>query len=315
MENSSENNRLLIKLCQMYYEDGMTQQEIAKRFGVSRPHISRMLAAAKNEKLVEIIIHNPYKNEQTLEKILVQKFGIREAIVINQQESVSLSNSLSQGAIALLESIIQDNQFIGVMAGKTIADIAQNIEFFPRKNLEFIPLVGGWDSDGNEYNANSNTMNMANKLKSKYRLLHAPAIVNSVEVADLFKEEAGIQKVLSLASACDIALVGIGDVSLDSTIYTSQNLPKNSLDKLIELGAVANICASFLNEKGDLIKEFCLEKRMIGLHAQELRSIPNVIAVAGGKQKIKAITAALQGKWMDVLIIDAETAKAVLDNL
>jgi DNA-binding transcriptional regulator LsrR (DeoR family) len=70
-----------------------------------------------------------------------------------------------------------------------------------------------------------------------------------------------------------------------------------------------------LDKTGNLISQSIVEKRMIGLHAQELRSIPNVIAVAGGNQKINAIKAALQGKWIDVLIIDSQTAKAVLETL
>jgi len=315
MENSIEKNRLLIKLCQMYYEEGLTQQEIAKRFGVSRPHISRMLTTAKNEKLVEIIIHNPYKNEQNLEKAFIEKFGIREVIVINYEESKPLLTSLAEAVSAFLESTVQDNQVIGVMAGKTIAEVTKTIEYFPRNNLQFVPLVGGWDSEGNEYNANTNTMHIANKMKSKYKLLHVPAIVKSVEVATLLKEEKGIQEVLLFAQKCDIALIGIGDVSSNATIYTSKNLPEQALEDLINLGAVANICASFLDKTGNIISQSIIEKRMIGLHAQELRSIPSVIAVAGGNQKINAIKAVLQGKWVDVLIIDSQTAKAVLKTL
>jgi deoxyribonucleoside regulator len=46
-EMQNERRRLLVKISRLYYEDGLNQQDIAKRLGISRPHVSRMLAAAR----------------------------------------------------------------------------------------------------------------------------------------------------------------------------------------------------------------------------------------------------------------------------
>jgi DNA-binding transcriptional regulator LsrR (DeoR family) len=44
-----------------------------------------------------------------------------------------------------------------------------------------------------------------------------------------------------------------------------------------------------------------------------LRQHTNVIAIAGGKDKVEAITATLRGKWIDILVTDLETAQQVLE--
>jgi deoxyribonucleoside regulator len=52
---------------------------------------------------------------------------------------------------------------------------------------------------------------------------------------------------------------------------------------------------------------------MLGIDIPELRQHTNVIAVAGGQDKIEAITATLRGKWIDILVTDLETAQQVLE--
>jgi len=312
-DNKSERNRLLIKVCQLYYEDGFNQQDIGNRLGISRPHVSRMLTAAKKEGIVQISIKNPYSIEQRVEELLIDTFGIHDAIVVDipHADEQSLTLQLGRTCAILMESILKDGDVVGIMAGRGISAIGAEIDYFPKNNLQFVPLVGGWGSEGGTWHANSNTMTIANKLKSKYWLLHAPAIVANQEIGELLKKEPGVEKVLTMAKNCDVAIVGIGDVSEKATIVQSGNFNTTDLRSVRNSGAVANICASFLDSCGKTI-DFPMKNRMLGLAAPELRGIRNVIAIAGGKDKVEAITAVLRGKWIDILVIDVATAQSVL---
>ncbi|MNR58489.1 Deoxyribonucleoside regulator [compost metagenome] len=78
------------------------------------------------------------------------------------------------------------------------------------------------------------------------------------------------------------------------------------------MGAVGGICTSFLDEQGHVIS-YPSEQRMIGMSAETLRRIPNVIATASGMDKVPAICSVLRGKWVNVLVTDMATAKAVLE--
>jgi DNA-binding transcriptional regulator LsrR (DeoR family) len=53
---------------------------------------------------------------------------------------------------------------------------------------------------------------------------------------------------------------------------------------------------------------------VIGISLQQLKKSKRVVGIAGGKRKTVAILAALNGRWIDVLITDRWTAGALLDS-
>ncbi|GHO58026.1 sugar-binding transcriptional regulator [Ktedonobacter robiniae] len=310
----NERVRLLVKISRLYYEDGLNQQDIAKRLGISRPHVSRMLTAARAEGIVNISINNPYSREQNIEQELIETFGILDAFVVSTEEHSEqrLLHQLGRSCAVLLESMLKDNDIVGVMAGRTVTAVAAELEYFARNGLQFTPLVGGWGSTGSSWHANSNTMMFAERMKSNYWLLHAPAVVVSQETKELLVKEPEIANVLEVARKSTVAVVGIGQVSKEATIVQTGYFGNADLNDVLRQGAVANVCASFLNIQGENIA-FSAKTRMLGIDISELRPHTHVIGVAGSQDKVKAITATLRGKWIDTLVTDLETAQRVLD--
>ncbi|WP_433942913.1 sugar-binding transcriptional regulator [Paenibacillus sp. SN-8-1] len=316
-ERNQDRNRLLVKICQLYYEDGLNQQDIAKRLGISRPHVSRMLAAAKSSGIVRISINNPFSAEQELEKLIIDQFGIKDALIIDSSSihQDQLAVELGRASAPLLESIFRDGDVVGVMAGRTVASAAAEMDPFRREGLQFVPMVGGWGSDGDSWHANSNAMAFANKLKSKFSILHAPAVVVNEETGLLLKGEPEIAKVLELAQNSRVAVVSIGNLSEQATMVKTGTFRAEDIAELTQKGAVANLCASFLDRDGhELEMDTNWNNRLIGLTASELRAIPTVIAIAGGDQKADAIEAALKGQWIDILVTDTAAARKIISS-
>jgi len=308
-----EKTRLLVKVSALYYLDGMNQQEISKKLGISRPQVSRMLAAAKAEGIVQITIKNPFSEEQAYERAIEEAFGIADSVVVNggDADRPMVELMVARAAAALLENVIKDGDVVGVMAGRTVGLVGAEMTHLGRKDVRFVPLVGGWGADGAAYHANSNTRTFAERARAKHYLLNAPAIVGSEEAKTLFVREREIGDVLQLARRCAVAVVGIGPVSEEASVVRSGYFDKTSIDEVAGLGAVSNLCTSFLNAQGEPVA-YEAERRMIGLAANELRGIPNVIAAAVGEEKAAAIAAALRGRYVDALVTDMDTAKRVL---
>ncbi|NOK59919.1 MAG: sugar-binding transcriptional regulator [Chloroflexi bacterium AL-W] len=63
------------------------------------------------------------------------------------------------------------------------------------------------------------------------------------------------------------------------------------------------MCAQHYDINGRLL-DTDLNKRVIGIGLETLRSIETVVAVAGGQEKVKAILGAIRGKYIDILITD-----------
>ena len=81
MTATADRKKLLYKLAKAYYEDGLTQQQIGKRFGLSRIKVSRLLQQARDKKVVQILIP-PQDSNADLERTLEDCFGLDEAVII-----------------------------------------------------------------------------------------------------------------------------------------------------------------------------------------------------------------------------------------
>ena len=71
-QDQTENTDMLTEIAILYYQEGATQEEISKKFGLSRAKVGRMLRKAREEGIVEITVkfHPVYSAqlEQKLER-------------------------------------------------------------------------------------------------------------------------------------------------------------------------------------------------------------------------------------------------------
>jgi DNA-binding transcriptional regulator LsrR (DeoR family) len=111
-----------------------------------------------------------------------------------------------------------------------------------------------------------------------------------------------------------LALLGIGAVQPSEVLARSGNVfTREELDALTRMGAVGDISLRFFNAAGEPVAA-PLDERVIGMSLEEIKTIPRVVALAGGERKKAAIRGALLGKLVDVLITDRFTAEKLLDN-
>ncbi|MBT2725003.1 sugar-binding transcriptional regulator [Bacillus sp. ISL-46] len=310
---SFEDRRLLVKIAQMYYEEGATQSKIADDIGVSRSLISKYLAKAKELGIVEVIIHDetihPYRQ---LEGKIERLYGLREVVCIPNHGNESSKNRLGAAASKYLLRVIRDGQTIGVSSGTTLHEVAEALsthQQFP--SVTFVPLVGGMGNERVDIHANALVAKLAGNLQAKYKLLHAPVMVDSNEAKQIFMRQSSIQDIFDLASKANIAIVGIGGTPEHSTMVKSY-LGQETQEYFNQTDVVGDICYNFINKNGDTSSNSWNEQ-VISLKLEQLKEIPLVVGVACGLEKVQAIKAALEGKLVHVLITDELTAKSLLD--
>jgi DNA-binding transcriptional regulator LsrR (DeoR family) len=80
---------------------------------------------------------------------------------------------------------------------------------------------------------------------------------------------------------------------------------------LRNVGAVGEICARFFDIRGRPCVT-SLDRRMVALDLSQLRALPLVVGVAGGRQKAAAILGAARGGYLKSLVTDEITARDVL---
>lgn len=306
--------RQMVDICEQYYLRGKNQQEIAEDLGLSRPSISRLLHQARTDGIVTITVHDPFSNEQQYASQLEKRFRLHKAVVVSAPESdlTGFAAAQAEAAAYLLDRELRDGDILGVMGGITLNKISSQIGEISRSNITVVPLIGGWGPASAMWQANLNVRNFGERWKCQYSQLNAPAIVSSSAARAVLMEEPEIQSVLSLAAKSSVALVGIGNVSKNSSIFSSGLLSSGDISRLQELGVVASLCNFFLDRDGNSV-DIIDATRTIGIETAQLRRIPRVVAVASGTHKAEAIAAALKGRWVDSLITGPETAQMLLE--
>lgn len=313
-KTDDEIKRQLIKICRMYYFDDMTQQEIANMMNMSRSKVSRSLTFAKELGIVKIFIDDEFSEEQSLEKALCEKFGIQEARVVDaaDKSQEEVAKQIGSAVTVLLDNLLKDNDILGLMAGYTINAVSENMGAIYRKNLKIVPLVGGMGVTGAPWQVNKATTVLSEKFKAPFYVLNCPTNVSSEAAKTVLVKEPEIKEVLDLTKKCAVALVGIGEISDSATLVSIGSIKKKDANELVKHKAKASMGTSFFDAEGREV-DVTLSKRMIGVETKDLKRIPYVIAIAIGINKTDAIKAALKTGIVNILVTDAETAKAVLE--
>ncbi len=310
----TDNLRMILKVCQLYYEENLSQKEISSQLGISRPQISRMLSAARNNNVVSIKINNPFLDETKLERILMERYRLKDVLVLNTGKANESGNELEEfGRLAAecIDAYIMDHNCVGVMSGQTISYLACSIKHLNRRGLEFVPLVGGMGATGAGWHANAIAQRFAECSGGTCYILNAPVIVKSKQSRDILIQEPEIAAVLKKGASCDVAIIGVGQINMNSTTVKAGTLDKDDIKHLEKAGAVASVCTSYLDSSGSII-ETELDERSIGLTLDQLKK-SRTIALCVGKNKAESIKAALSSGHLDVLITNLDTARVIAE--
>jgi DNA-binding transcriptional regulator LsrR (DeoR family) len=312
---NSEQHRLLYRIAQAYYVDGLTQKQIANRFGLSRPKVSRLLQKGRENGIINITLLPPPNGLADLEHELEQRFGLQEAVVVPVSDPThhpTVVRELGPTAAECLIRCISGDEVIATAWGTSILAMTDALPYRSWPGVTVVQLLGGLGpADTLEHSAEL-TQHLARKLGAKLRLLPAPGIVATREMAAALESDAQIAAILKLAANADIALVGLGAPTPHSIVLrTGTILSGEDLERLQELGAVGDIALRYMDRDGTPIN-LEINERIIGLTLEQIRRIPRVIGIAGGTAKHEIIRAALHGSILDVLVTDLATAETLL---
>ena len=311
----SEQHRLLYRIAQAYYVDGLTQKQIADRFGLSRPKVSRLLQKGRDNGVISITLFPPPNGMADLEHELERTFGLQEAVVVpvsNPGHHPTVVRELGPAAAECLNRCISGDEVIATAWGTSILAMADALPYRSWPGVTVVQLLGGLGPVETLEHSAELTQHLARKLGARLRLLPAPGVVASRQMAEALKSDAQISAALKLAAEADIALVGLGTPTPYSIVLrTGTILSVEELDRLQDLGAVGDIALRYMDSEGSPI-DLEINDRIIGLTIDQIRNIPRVIGIAGGTAKHEMIRAALRGKILDVLVTDLATAEALL---
>ena len=310
----TEQRKLLYKLAVAYYEDGLTQKQIGRRFGVSRIKVSRLLRQARQHKIVNIHITPVDDANINLERALCQKFGLDEVVAVPTKNGLAgeLYHELGVAAADTLQRSLQNKETVAITWGRTLKAVVNNLPAMTKPDIRVVQALGGINSPDVEINGAELARKLAQVIGARPILLSSPGLVASREIRDALVKDPQISRVIELAGKADIALVGVGALNPESLARRYNIITPEEYDRLKAKDVIGDNGLRYYNSQGEQVDDE-LHDRTIGLDLNQLRKVKRVIGVTGGAEKVESIRAALKGKLINVLITDEITGKALLE--
>ncbi|MDQ1004433.1 DNA-binding transcriptional regulator LsrR (DeoR family) [Neobacillus niacini] len=309
----SEDRRQLVRIANLYYVEGWTQGQIAKKFDVSRPFICRLLQRAKDNGIVEVYIKEESIHTIEMEQQLKHKYRLKDAIVVSTDGLTPeiAKKAIGQAGAYYLSKNLGNTKQLGISWGTTLSELVKEYPFEQREKVNIVPLVGGIGTQHVEIHANQLAYELARKMNGTCSYLYAPAIVETKELKDYLVEIPDIALVLEQGKNVDLALISIGNPYAGSTMQALGYLQDDDLQQFHKMGVVGDIASRFFDWEGNMVNH-PLNDKVIGLPLEQLKQIKNVIAVVEGTHKLESLFAALKGEYIDVLIIDEQSASKLI---
>ncbi|OGN86034.1 MAG: hypothetical protein A2X27_00375 [Chloroflexi bacterium GWD2_49_16] len=301
----------------LYYEGGCTQQEVAVAMGISRPTISRLLVRAREEHIVTITVVDPFAINQELVDEFCRETGLKEAVITSAISSAPDLNLKRVGisAARYLEKNIKPQDVVGVGWGRTLYAIVQSLQPQSVTDVTLVPLTGGLGQISPHFQVNELIRIFAKNFKGTSYQLFLPAIVENEEAKSNLMASEDSKMITSIWDHLTTALVGIGNVDFETelSVLFVNYLDVETRQRLLSADATGDICMQFFDRNGYAITDGL--RGVIGISLEQLRRVPNVIAIASGSSKAQAILSAIKGKYIQTLITDDLTARTILSIL
>lgn len=295
------------RIAWFYYHDGLTQNEISARLGLTRLKVSRLLEKGHQSGIIRVQINSRFEGCLQYEDALKKHFDLKNIRVLPALPEADDSARLGIGAAHMLMESLQPQQLLAAGFGEAAMSTLKRLSgFISSQQIRLVTLSGGVGP----YMTGIGQLDAACSVS----MVPAPLRASSADIARTLREENSVRDILLAAQAADVAVVGIGSVSQKdaATILRAGYITEGEQLMIGRKGAVGDILGYFFDADGAIIPDMQIHNELIGLSLATLATIPTVVGVAGGIQKAEAIVAALKGRYINALVTDQDTAAEML---
>lgn len=314
----------LADVAQQYYLDDMTQEQIARRVGVSRSNISRMLKEARERGIVEIRVHHPLRTAPQLQQALQSVLPLGDALVLASpdgenragsngfEEPRAVSRQLGILASRYLNEQITDTDIVGVGWGSTVYDVVTSGYIQRKRDISVVQLMGSVGGATPDIDGGQVALRLGRALGGKVYYLQAPMVVTDAAVRAGLLRDQHIRQTMEMARRASVLLFSVGAVSQASGLFRAGYLTGLDLEYIQGQGAVGDICGAYFRQDGAPCS-LELEERTVAVAAEVMRRAPLRVGVGWGEAKALPSIGAIRAGLINVLVTEEECARAMLE--
>jgi len=310
---------LTSQVARLFFDRQLSKKEIARRLGISRFRVARLVDQAIARGLVTIEFRDVPPQDRSVARVIEEHWGVDLCIVSRGQGPGSdPTRALARLAGSVIADLIGKGAVVGIAWGSTLSAVVDEIPRRDDPSISVVQLAGSSIRLPRDRTPGELARRLAERLGGIYHALFAPAFVESRELRDALCQEPEIQQTLAWFHRLDLAIIGIGAYAEgrqpQSSLLQAGILSDGDIEAMRAAGAIGDIGLLPFDRNGRFVAPD-LRERSIGISPEELRRVPCVVAVAGGAEKAEAIAGALRSGIIDVLITDSAVAEQLIASV
>ncbi|WP_067341574.1 sugar-binding transcriptional regulator [Stappia indica] len=296
----------------LYYVAGNTQDEIARKLGVSRQSAQRLVSLAVTERLIKVRLDHPIARCMELGRNLADRFGLRSCEVVPSDPATPSSIvGIAQAAAGEMERHLKSNEpkIIAFGTGRALRASVDQLPTMDCPQHKVVSLLGNMMSDGSA-SAYNVIIRMADRVNARHYPMPLPVFARSKRERTLLHNQEPVHNILELAKDADVTFVGVGNMGESAPLFVDGFISRDEMSALTAAGAIGEITSWVYDRNGELI-EGLTNDLVASAPLGKARDKP-VIGIAAGEAKVDAILGALRGELLNGLITNELTAERLL---
>ncbi len=296
----------------LYYVAGNTQDEIARKLGVSRQSAQRLVSLAVSEKLVKVRLDHPIAHCMELSHQIREMYGLMACEVVPSDPDAPASTvGIAQAGAVEMERHLKSNhpKIIAIGTGRSLRACVDQLSPMDCPQHRIVSLLGNMMSDGSA-SAYNVVIRLAERVHARHYPMPLPVFARSAEERALLHNQEPVHNILELVRHADVTFVGVGDIGLNAPLHVDGFVTRDEVRALERAGAVGEITSWVYDRDGKLIDGLTNDR--VASAPLAAKSNNPVFAVAAGEAKVGAIRAALRGVLVNCLITNEYTAEQLL---
>jgi DNA-binding transcriptional regulator LsrR (DeoR family) len=299
-------------IAQRYFVEGHSKVRIGREFGLTRFKVARILEEARRSGLVRIEIGLPAELDAELSERLRDRFGLHHALVITtpDEPEEALRTHLGEVAAGLLSEIVVEGDVLGIGWGRTLTAMTSALDSLARCTV--VQLTGAVGVIGVREDSVETVRAVAEVCGGPAFPIYAPLVLDDADTAAAIRRQPHVAEALRRFDLLTKAVVAVGSWDPPNS-QLRDALSARDREALLSRHVRAEVCSTLVDDDGVAVAPD-LAERSIAVSAAQLRRVPEVIAVAGGRNKALAVRAVLRAGLVTSLVTDVSVGRALLQE-
>jgi DNA-binding transcriptional regulator LsrR (DeoR family) len=294
-----------------FYLDGVSKSDIAAELGLSRFKVARLLERARATGIVRIELDAPGEIDLDLSVRLRSAHGLRHCVVIDppEDDDVLLRGALGRATAELLTEIVEPGDVLGVAWARSLMSMRTSLTELPA--CDVVQLTGALSLPAGDSSIEL-VRDLARRSNGQGFFYYVPMVLPDAATAGVLRAQPDVARAIERFSDVTKAVIGVGawQRGLSTVVDT---LTEQERRAIYASGVRGELSGVQIDGAGNAVIT-PLTDRLIGIDAEQLHAVPDVIAVAYGTAKVDPVHAGIRGGFIKSLVTHTSMARGLLQR-